>query len=146
MLQRKMKPWSTRRLATLLKDYLTDPPFAEVKLRKDHLEVELPNNGGKFIITIRVRSLSTGLGIDMRDQVTMKLNQRTVMEALQTYLDTHITPSMKLVKLEPQQEYDVTQQVSVYLATLEEIKPHEITVAEMPLSQNQGEKEKEERS
>jgi len=56
----------------------------------------------------------------MRDEVTIKLNQASVMEAMQAYLDLHLTPKMKLMSFESdgQSNYNA----KTYTCVLAEIK------------------------
>jgi len=58
----------------------------------------------------------------MRDEVTLTLNQRTVEEAIQAYLDLHITPKMKLKSFKAQYNGTGYNQSADYICTLEEIK------------------------
>ena len=53
----------------------------------------------------------------MRDEITITLNQRTIMEAVQSYLDKHFTPPMRLTKFVPTATYDPI----TYTATMNEI-------------------------
>ena len=76
----------------------------------------------------------------MRGESTLILNQRTVVEAVQAYLDKHFTPPMKLTALVPSlpsgQSYG-TPDTPTYTATICEIESASNDAkAFMPLTQN----------